>query len=253
MRLLSLVFMLLLCQQALAVDITAQTEFARTLNLNSSINARVDKIMVSPGQQVAAGDLLITLVDTGFRAALDIAQAGVDAQIPQVARMQSELDKAQELFDRDSLALKLLQQAEQNYSIALAQLSAAEASLENARFNLSQTRLLAPFAASVVSVDTQQDRYINIAVDDPSLITLVDNRNMMARGLLPAEHWKVGLLNANATITYQNKTYKGRVTEIGQRVLSTNNNHPAVELTVLFQANGEIPANLRVNIHINNN
>lgn len=253
MRLPSLVFMLLLCQQAAALDITAQTEFARTLSLNSSVNARVEKILVRPGQQVAAGDLLVTLVDTGFRAELDIAQAGVDAQLPQLARMQTELDKAQELFDRDSLALVLLQQAEQNHSIALAQVAAAEARLENARFQLSQTRLQAPFAASVISIDTEENRFINIEVNDQSLLTLVDNRNMIARGLLPVEHWKVGLLNANATISYQNKTYKGRVTEIGQRVLSTNNNHPAVELAVLFKANGEIPANLRVSIQIDDN
>lgn len=253
MRLLLLIFPMLWWLQAQAVDIDGQTEFASLLKLNSSINARIEKILVTPGQRVSAGELLLIMVDTGFQSALSIAQAGVDEMLPRVAQMQTELDKAQELFDRDSLAPVELEQASQNHSIALAHLAAAEAKLENARFELSQTRLHAPMQASVLSVDTQENRFINITVSDQPLITLVDNINMIARGLLAAEHWNSKLLNAPAQVKFQNKSYKGKVIEIGQQVVTTKNNHPALELTVSFTGNGEIPARLPVQIHIDSN
>ena len=100
MRLLLTILLCIGSTQAFAIEFTGRTEFAQRLALNSSISGRVDQIAVSVGQQVSSGETLLTLVTTGLQASADSARAQVDSLAPAVAKMQTEMEKAQELFDR---------------------------------------------------------------------------------------------------------------------------------------------------------
>ncbi len=105
MRFLLAILLCLGSARVLAIDINGQTEFAQRLALNSSISGRVKVINVAVGQQVAAGEVLLSLVTTGLQANAAIAAARVNSLAPALDRMLAEMEKAQELFDRDSLAL----------------------------------------------------------------------------------------------------------------------------------------------------
>ena len=159
MRFLLAVLLCLGSTRLLAIDINGQTEFAQRLTLNSSISGRVEVINVSAGQQVAAGEVLLSLVSTGLKANADIAAAQVDSLAPAVDRMQVEMEKALELFDRDSLALVELQLAEQNYAIAQANLAGAKARLARALFRLSQADIKSPINGVVLSITTFAGQY----------------------------------------------------------------------------------------------
>ncbi len=253
MRYLSTFLLLAWPLHALAIDIDGQTDFAQTLNLNSSVSARVESVAVAPGEAVLAGSLLVKLVDTDYRARVEYAQARVDGLAPLVARMQTELEKAEELFDRDSLALVELQNAEQNHAIALADLLAAQAQLKKARYELSETEIRAPIDAIVLELGTGPGQFVNTRAGDPTLVTLVDARHMLARALLPAEYWGQDLLNRAATVSLGKRSFEGKVVVLGRRAITGNNNHPAVELQVRFRADGQVPANLPVKINIADN
>lgn len=253
MRFLLAVLLCLGSTRLLAIDLNGQTEFAQRLALNSSISGRVGVINVEVGQQVAAGEVLLSLVPTGLEANAGIAAAQVDSLAPAVDRMQVELEKAQELFDRDSLALVELQLAEQNYAIAQANLAGAKARLARALFRLSQADIRSPINGVVLSIATFAGQYINTTVNNQTLLTVVDNSSMTVQSLLPLELWKESIRGKPARITFQQQTYQGQVIGASKQVTIGENNYPAVTLRIEFAADGKLAAGLPVKISISDN
>jgi RND family efflux transporter MFP subunit len=228
MRILLTILLCIGSTQALAIEFNGRTEFAQRLALNSSISGRVDLITVAVGQQVSSGKTLLTLVPTGLQANVEIAQAQVDSLAPPVAKMQTEMEKAQELFDRDSLALVDLQSAQQNFTIAEAKLAGAQAKLTQAKFVLSQAKIRSPINGIVLSITSFPGQYINTRVNDQTLLTIADNTSMV----------------------FQQQNYQGKVVEISNQATMGSSNHPAMSVLVKFKANGELAAGLPVKISI---
>jgi HlyD family secretion protein len=253
MRFLLAILLCLGSARVLAIDLSGQTEFARRLMLNSSISGRVEVINVSVGQQVVAGEVLLKLVTTGLQAEANMAEARVNSLVPALDRMLTEMDKAQELFDRDSLALVDLQMAEQNHAIAQANLAGAQARLARARFHLSQAEIRSPIDGIVLSIETFNGQYINTAVNNQTLFTVVDNSSMTVQSLLPLELWKESLMSKPAQVNFQQQSYQGEVVGVSKQVTIDNNNHPAVTLHIKFATDGKLAAGLPVNISIDDN
>jgi len=250
MRILLTILLGIFCVPAWAIDLSGITEFDQRLTLNSSISGRVERIHVEVGERVAAGDLLLSLVATGLQARVDMAGAEVDALAPKVERMWTELEKSQELFDRDSLAMIALQQAEQDHAIAEAKLAAAQARLALAQFHLSQAEIRSPINGIVLGITTFPGQYINTRVSNQTLLSVADSSSMSVQALLPVELYSKKLLNRRADVVYLKKSYVGRVVAIDRQVSMGDNNHPAMYVQIKFQADGSLPAGLPVQISI---
>lgn len=245
----ALTLMLLLCSlPVLAVDLDGVTEFGQEFKLNSSISGRIDRVHVVTGQRVTAGELLLELDRGTLQAKADIAQARVESLQPEQEKKQTELDKAQELFDRDSLALVELDNAQRELRIAESRLKAAEAEMELAQLLLAQAELRSPIDGLVLSVGVFPGQFVNTRVSDPVLVTIVDNRSMFARAQIPIENWSAKLLQRTARVSYGGQKYSGKIAELGQRVTTGKNNHPALTLRIRFTADGKIPAGLPVQV-----
>jgi len=250
MRFLLVILFCLGMTRAAAIELNGHAEFAQLLALTSSISGRVASIKVSAGQQVSTGELLLTFVPTGFKAEADFAQAQRDSLLPTVDRMQTEMEKAQELFDRDSLSLVDLDTAKQNLAIAEAQLAAAEAKLTQALFRLSQTEIRSPISGIVLDITTFPGQYINTRVSNQTLLTIADSSSMVVNLLIPIDQWSDSLLNKNAKVSFQNQDYRGKVVGIGKRASIGNNNYPAMSLQVNFNADDTLPSGIPVTVII---
>ena len=241
MRHLPIFLFLLMPASGLAVEIDGQIDFASRLAMNSSVSARIDSVRVRAGQRVAAGDVVVTLVDTGLQAHVAMARAEADALVPAAARALTELEKAQELYARDSLATIELQNAEQQHAAARARLEAAEARLARALFLLSQAEVRSPIDGLVLEVSAFAGQYINTR-------TIVDADNMIATAWLPYELAKPGLVGRSASIRYGDQRFEGRIIEVGREVVIGDNSHPAVTLRAAFDTRGKLAAGLTVRI-----
>lgn len=250
MRILLTILLCIGSTQAFALELNGRAEFTQQLALTSSISGRVDLIRVAVGQRVSSGETLLTLVTTGLQANVDIARAQLDALRPALTRMQTEMEKAQELFDRDSLALVDLQTAEQNLTIAEAHLAGARAKLEQAQFLLSQAEIRSPINGVVLSISSFPGQYINTRVKDQTLLTITDNTSMMVSLLLPIEYWHKSLINKAVEVSYQQRDYLGKVVETSNQATLGSNNHPAIPVLVKFKTNGDPPAGLPAKIII---
>ena len=87
MRLLLAILFVVGATPVFAIDLDGQIDFSQRLVLNSSVSARVQRINVAVGQQVAPGELLLVLDTISLQANADQASAEVDALTPGVERM----------------------------------------------------------------------------------------------------------------------------------------------------------------------
>ena len=95
-----------------ALTLNGFTAFDSVIELNARVSGVVDTIAVKPGQLVQKGDLLIQLDTVPYRARLDRAMAIEKSLQPVVLTAQMELERAEELYDRDSLSQVALKNAE---------------------------------------------------------------------------------------------------------------------------------------------
>jgi multidrug efflux pump subunit AcrA (membrane-fusion protein) len=199
---------------------------------------------------VSVGELLLTFVSTGLQAEADFAQAQLDSLAPMLVRMQTEMDKAQELFDRDSLSLVDLNTAEQNFAITEAKLAAAQANLTQALFRLSQAEIRSPISGIVLNISTFPGQFVNTRVSNQTLLTIADNSSMVVNVQIPVDQRNDSLLNRPAKVSFQQRDYPGKVVSIGNQAVVSNNNYPAITLQVRFEADGQLAAGLPVKVSI---
>ena len=234
----------------LAVELKGRTDFSELYSLNSAVSGIVSEVYVSAGQLVKRDAVLLKLDARPFQAKVAEAKANVIMRKPVRDQMLIELERAQELYDRDSLARVVLQNAENNLQIAEGELAAAEAKLQLAAYKLSQSTVTAPDDLLVLEVNTHARQYINTEVSDQPLVVLANHREMMAIAYLGPDEWNAGLVGKAAQVDYLGRKIRGKVISLDYRRRPKPDSPDGFELRVKFVASGEIPANMPVTIDI---
>jgi RND family efflux transporter MFP subunit len=114
------------------------------VEIRARVSGYLDKVHFEDGQIVKEGDLLFTIDQRPFQAALDQARADLERAKAGVDLAGSELVRAQSLIGRQAIAESVYEQRLQAKRSADAQLQAAEANVRNAELNLEFTELRAP-------------------------------------------------------------------------------------------------------------
>ena len=244
--------MLFFTTPLLAVELKGRTDFSELYSLNSAVSGVVSKVYVSAGQLVKRDDVLLKLDARPFQAKVAEAKAVVTMRKPVRDQMLTELERAQELYYRDSLARVVLQNAENNLQIAEGELAAAEAKLQLASYELGQSTIRAPDDLLVLDVNTHARQYINTEVSDQPLVVLANHYEMLAIAYLGPDQWDAGLVGKAAQIDYLGRKISGKVISLEYRRRPKPDSPDGFELRVEFVASGEIPANMPVTIDIQN-
>jgi RND family efflux transporter MFP subunit len=139
-----------------------------TSPLSFGVSGTVDRVLVSRGASVAAGDLLASLDSAPLRLSFDQARA-------ELASERAKLEEAEQAYERASslLAGRGITQAE--YERATSQVRSARASLrsaqsraEQAERDLGRTELRAPFAGRIA--ERSLDAFQEIGANDAAFV-----------------------------------------------------------------------------------
>lgn len=138
------------------------------------------------GAPVEAGALLLELDNADYLAQLDQAEASLAQAQQQLASEQGLADQARrEWRDLGNAQSNSLFLREPQLKAAKAQLQAAQSSLERAQLDLQRTRISAPFAGVVVTVNADVGQYVNPGA---TLATIHSTANVQAElSLTPDE------------------------------------------------------------------
>lgn len=171
---------------ARAAEYVGVLEWSQRAELSLPVSGVVEAVHVSPGQSVQAGQALLRLDLTPFKAQVAELRAEVDRYSEEAADAKRELDRAQELYARTVTSTTELDAARLRHARAAASLAAAQARLERARWQLAQAELLAPFNAIVLERRAEPGQAVAAQCQPSILVSLARADEILARVRLSA-------------------------------------------------------------------
>ncbi|MBL8520353.1 MAG: efflux RND transporter periplasmic adaptor subunit [Betaproteobacteria bacterium] len=141
-------------QRDLAVQTIANGSVVsmQSTDIRAQTTSTVKALHIAEGQQVAKGDLLVTLDARTEEANLKRAEAQVLKTKSDLANAERNLARQKDLFDKKFIAQAALDTASTQLDVLKGQLAVDQAALEAARVSLSLTEIRAPFAGRTGSI-----------------------------------------------------------------------------------------------------
>lgn len=149
------------------------------IEIRPQVSGFITKVHVDEGQHVRKGQLLFTIDQVQFQAAVDQAQAQVNSAITAVETAQLTADSKQRLFERNIISEYENQLAMNSLAQAKAQLATAQAALVSARKNLAYTQVVAPSDGVIGSIPNREGSLASPSMVQP-LTTVSDNNDVYA-------------------------------------------------------------------------
>ncbi|CAI0847957.1 efflux RND transporter periplasmic adaptor subunit [Serratia entomophila] len=189
---------------------------AELVNITPEVSGRLEKINANDNQFVPAGSLIFTLDPVPYQIAFASAEAAL-------AKAQSDLAKAEhEAARRRGLPRSVISAEDMDESNLAAQAmkaayKAAQANLEQAKWNLSKTKIYAPTDGYITNL---QARVGNYASAGTPLVALVDVHSFYVLGYFEEtklKHIKEGN-KADIVLYNGNIPLQGQVESIGRAI-----------------------------------
>lgn len=166
-------------------DSELQKTFPATIKGRTDIDIRpqvtgfITKVHVDEGQRVHKGQLLFTIDQVQYKAAVESAQAAVHQAETGLATARLTAENKRKLYDKNIISEYEYQLAQNNLKQAEAQLSAAQAQLVNAKKSLAYTEVTSPSDGVVGSIPNREGSLSSPSSVQP-LTTVSDNSQVYA-------------------------------------------------------------------------
>lgn len=125
-------------------EFTGRVEPVESVELRPRVSGYIDKVNYAEGQEVKKGDVLFTIDDRSYKAALASAQAALARARSQAELGRNEAARARKLADQQAISTETWEQRKAAADQAAADVLAAQAAVDTARLNLDWTRVRAP-------------------------------------------------------------------------------------------------------------
>ncbi len=190
--------------------------------LSFQVGGEVEKLLVRMGQEVEKGEVLATLDPKDLQLALDAAQA-------QYALAKTQWERAKSLYSKKLISTDSYDQKETQYKAALA-------SFEQAKTDLSYTKIQAPFDGVVSYTYVKPYQVVG---EKQEILNLIDNTTLDVSFTLPVSYAESvslsALKNVEMWVTMDSEPSKripGKFKEIStQPNIDTNSYEAIVTIT----------------------
>lgn len=162
-------------QKEYPTKIEGKTDIA----IRPQVTGFITKVHVDEGQAVKKGQVLFTLDQVQYQAAVENAKAAVNSAQTAVNTAQMTAETKRQLFEKNIISAYDNQLAQNNLATARAGLAQAQAALTTARKNLSYTVVTAPSDGVVGSIPNREGSLASPSSVEP-LTTISDNSKVYA-------------------------------------------------------------------------
>ena len=119
-------------------------EAVESVQLRPRVSGYIDKVNYTDGQEVKKGEVLFTIDDRTYRAALEQAQAELSRSKTQASLARSEAGRTDTLVNTNVVSREEWEQRRSAAVQAQADMRAAQAAVDAAQLNLDFTKVIAP-------------------------------------------------------------------------------------------------------------
>lgn len=162
----------------------ASVEGRQDIAIFPQVSGTISKVCVTEGQRVRKGESLFIIDQIPFKAALQMAEANVEAAKAGVATAQLVYDSRVKLFEEKVISEFDMLTSRNQLLTAKAGLAQAEAQLVTAKNNLTYTQVLSPADGVVGTIPFRAGTLVSPALPQP-LTTVSDNQEMYVYYSIP--------------------------------------------------------------------
>jgi RND family efflux transporter MFP subunit len=130
-------------------EFTGRFDAAETVEVRARVNGYLEAVHFKDGAIVAQGDVLFTIDPRPYQAAVERARASVVVAETRLRFASSELQRAEALRRTGNVPERTVDERQQDFLAAQAELNGAKAALEQARLDFGFTRIEAPIAGRI--------------------------------------------------------------------------------------------------------
>lgn len=222
-------------------DYTGFVEAQQEMELKAQVTGQITGKFFKGGDTVTAGQKLYTIDSRTYQANLLNAQAGLANARAALALAAMDAERYTKLYEQSAISKQVLDNAIMQRDQAQAAVNAQEALVENAKIDMNETVVTAPFSGRI---DTTALEVGNYAVVGQTTLAKISDTNPVYVKFSVAEPEYLKLANAHnsdggaalenlTAILADGSTYdlKGRVSEVNRGI---NDNTGTLTIRALF-------------------
>lgn len=202
--------------------ISGVVESDQRADLSFEVSGRVETVAVKLGSAVKAGDTLASLDPRPYQLAADAAKAEFTKAQALLVDRKSDYNAKAKLYESRYVAKSVVDTAYADFQAAEQNVQSAQAKLELAERDLTNTVLVAPFEGEIASLNL--DAAVNVSAGTP-VMQLLGQGGLEVSLLLPESLRSRSALGMPVSVTFPSlasaKT-SGTLTEIAARAGETN-------------------------------
>ncbi|WP_313651778.1 efflux RND transporter periplasmic adaptor subunit [Pantoea sp.] len=159
-------------------NFNGRVEAVQSVQLRPRISGYIDSVNYREGDEVRKGQVLFTIDDRSYRAALEQARAELARARSQASLARSESGRSEKLIDTQAISREAWEQRRAAASQAQAEVLAAEAAVDMAQLNLDFTRVTAPIDGRASRAMITAGNLVTAGDSASVLTTLVSQQQM---------------------------------------------------------------------------
>jgi membrane fusion protein, multidrug efflux system len=187
--------------------------------LNSEVGGVVAEILVTRGEHVKKGQVLVRFDRRGFALGVQQAQAGVEAAQAQARLVQTELGRTKQLVSDGAAPGSAFDQLSAQGDATGAQVRVAKAAAARARKALSDTDLRAPYDGVVADIFIERGEMASVMPPKP-VIQVVDITRLQVQAFAPEDSGALAIVGAQAEVEVESAgvTASGAITYVSSAI-----------------------------------
>ena len=144
MKFIKYILALFLSFSSHAQQLQGVLDWGETVKLGFPVTGVVQDVHVNAGDRVKSGQVLVSLDQQPFNAAVQKCKARLERIQPSIFDAKLELDRAEELFERTVLSEVELQRIDGDYKELLAEENMIKADQQQMKWKLAKSKLISP-------------------------------------------------------------------------------------------------------------
>src|SRR6478752_3887065 len=210
-----------------AVTATGSLDAVRSIDVGSQISGQILKLYADFNTVVKEGQKLVEIDPATYQQKLRQAEANFASAQASFRITELNANRTKDLFEKSLVTQQDNDQAQATLEQARAQLKINQASVDNAKVDLSRCTIYSPIDGIVISKLTEEGKTVAASMNVPVLFTIANDLAKMQITAAVAEA-DIGAVTENQPVNFTvdafpNRTFRGTVTQVRNAPKNTSN------------------------------